>query len=237
VKIELQPAFILHSRPYRETSQLWELLTRDYGRVAAVARGTRGRGAARKGGMQAFTPLLISLHGRGDGLFTLGGREQDGSPMGLAGQALACGFYANEVIMRLCARADPMPEVFLLYRNVISSLARNAIAPDRVLRLFEKQLLQFLGFGMQLLQCADTGAAVSGKSRYHYVHDYGPVEALQAGQSGVVISGASLLALSAGSWDSDAIDRELKKLMRSVMARHLGDRALMSRCLLNGTRP
>jgi len=237
VKIELQPAYVLHSRPYQENNALLEMLTRDHGRLGVVARSSRSALARGRQALQPFDRLLVSLHGRGPGLYSLGSREASGRPVALSGEALACGFYVNELILRFCARADPVGAVFTLYQDVIRHLAENSVPLGRLLRVFEKRLLQQLGFGLVLGRCADSGEPVLAEVNYYYVDEYGPVRTLQAGQQGFRVSGSSLLALELECWEAPAIDRELRKFLHKVIAGHAGDRPFMSRSLLMNTTP
>lgn len=226
MRVDLQPGYVLHARPYRETSQLLELVTREFGRVGVVARGVRRRG----GGLQPFRPLLVSWSGRGE-LRTLVASEGAGSPLGLNGRALLNGFYLNEVMMRLTHRDDPNPGAFEAYHRALVALAGPAPA-EATLRVFEKRLLEALGYGLVLDRESATGAPLTPGVRYRYRLEHGP-EALagEAGEAPGTVSGATLLALARESLESRVELVEAKALMRPIMAFYLGPKPLASRAL------
>jgi DNA repair protein RecO (recombination protein O) len=231
----LQPALVLHHRAYRDTSLLLELFTPEHGRVGAVARGVRKEKSRWAGLLQLFRPLLVSWSGRGE-LVTLTGVEEDGLAPPLAGSALPCGFYINELLLRLLQRNDPHTGLYAAYRATLRELAggeRSAV--EAVLRLFEKRLLQELGYGLLLEHTADTGRPVQASERYSYEIERGPV-AYNERATGVTVHGSTLLALAAGALREETSLRESKKLMRAVLAHYLGDKPLRSRELFQ-TRP
>ena len=147
-RIQLEPAYVLHSRSFRETSLIVEAFTREYGRVAVVARGVKSARSRRRNILQPFRPLLLSWNQKSD-LGTLTGVDQVASPPALQGQALYCGLYLNELLMRLLHRGDPHIEVFERYRQILSELASDA-SPQPLLRIFEKHLLEAIGYAMLL---------------------------------------------------------------------------------------
>jgi DNA repair protein RecO (recombination protein O) len=230
-RVTLQPACVLHHWPYRDTSLLLELFTPEHGRVGAVARGVRTEKSRRAGILQSFRKLLVSWSGRGE-LVTLGGVEEDGAALRLAGSSLLCGFYANELLMRLLPRNDPHAELYATYWSTLRQLAdarEDACgALEAVLRIFEKDLLQQLGYGLQLDRTSDTGAPVQPHERYSYEIERGPV-AYNERSMGVSVHGSTLAALSTGTLQEESSLRESKKLMRAVLAHYLGDKPLHSR--------
>ena len=139
-RILLQPAYVLHSRSFRETSLIVEAFTREHGRVAVVARGVKSPKSRWRNALQPFRPLLLSWNQKSD-LGTLTAADQVASPPALQGQALYCGLYLNELLMRLLHRGDPHAEVFERYRQVLAELA-SGVSPQPVLRIFEKHLLE-----------------------------------------------------------------------------------------------
>ena len=148
MRFSLEPAYILHSRQYRESSLLLEALSREHGRVGLVARGARGAKSRWRNMLQPFRPLLLSWTQRGE-LGTLTGADQVASPPALVGESLFCGLYANELMVRFLYRSDPHSGLFDVYRHLLTQLAAEKPAQP-LLRVFEKQLLQSAGFGMQL---------------------------------------------------------------------------------------
>ena len=222
-RIQLEPAYVLHSRSFRETSLIVEAFTREYGRVAVVARGVKSARSRRRNILQPFRPLLLSWNQKSD-LGTLTAADQVASPPALQGQALYCGLYLNELLMRLLHRGDPHIEVFERYRQVLSELASDA-SPQPILRLFEKHLLEAIGYAMLLDREHNGGAEIQSKSWYEYQPQRGPE--LRSGPGKSRVSGAALLALHAENLHEDDLP-ELRMLMRSVIGYHLGDKPLAS---------
>lgn len=223
-RVTLAPAYILHRRPYRDTSLLIELLTRDHGRVGAVARGARrGRLA---GLAQPFQPLLASWSGRGE-LATVTGLEGAGPPPRLSGPRLVSGFYANELLLRLLQREDPHAEVFDAYAAALAGLGSSRVAEGSVLRVFERDLLAGLGYGLLLTEDV-AGRTLEPDGWYRYDPERGAEAVAAPGADELHVRGRSLLALAAGVPDNSA-ERELRPLMRRVLGLYLGDRPLRSR--------
>ena len=226
--MENVPGYVLHSRPWRETSLIVEAFTREHGRVGLVARGVRRAQSRFRGLLLPFHLLLLSWSGRGE-LPTLTGADAEGASGMLRGRALFSGFYLNELLLKLLPRNDAHPELFDDYGEALAGLGGNGVL-DAVLRTFEKRLLDALGYGPTLDRAADTGAPVSPDRRYRYVAERGPVEVAGAGE-GPVVSGRTLLALAGGELrhGNDRERTEARHLMRAILAPHLGPRPLGSR--------
>ncbi len=222
-RIQLEPAYVLHSRPFRETSLIVEAFTREYGRIAVVARGAKSDRSRWRNVLQPFRPLLLSWNQKSD-LGTLTAADQVASPPALQGQSLYCGMYLNELLVRLLHRGDPHIEVFERYRYVLSELA-SELPPQPLLRVFEKHLLEAIGYAMLLDRECKSGADVLPQNWYDYRPDRGPV--LSAGPGKNRVSGAALLALHAENLQSANLP-ELRMLMRSVIGYHLGGKPLAS---------
>ena len=227
-RIQLEPAYILHSRSFRETSLIVEALTREHGRIAAVARGAKSPRSRWRNVLQPFRPLLLSWNQKSD-LGTLTAVDQVASPPALQGQALYCGLYLNELLMRLLHRGDPHSEVFERYRQVLSELASEA-SPQPLLRIFEKHLLEATGYAMLLDREHQSGAEIQPQCWYDYRPQSGPVRSVGPGKG--MVSGAALLALHAENLESGILP-ELRMLMRTVIGYHLGDKPLASLKLFN----
>lgn len=228
----LQPGFVLHHRAYRDTSVLLELLTAAQGRVGAVARGVRKEKSRWAGMLQPFRPLLLSWIGRGE-LVTLTGVEENGGARLSSGPAMVCGFYLNELMVRLLERHDAHPGLYTAYDDglrELSGVEHDAIAQQRALRRFEKRLLAELGYGLILDHAADSGTPLQSETVYSYELERGPI-AYHDRSPGVAISGATLLALDHDALHDERSLRESKRLMRAVLAHYLGDRPLHSRAL------
>jgi len=219
MRVEQQPGFILHARPWRETSLLLEVLSRDHGRVGLVARGVRSaRARVSRSLLQPLTALHLSWSGSGE-LATLVSAEAAGPPLLLAGEALLCALYLNELVTRLLPRNDAHQELFADYAQAIERLA-HAQAPAWTLRRFERDLLGHLGYGVVLDAEADSGAPLLPDGNYAYRPDAGPV-AWRGVADGLRLRGSALLAL-ARDQAPDAEDLQaLRRLMRALIAHHL----------------
>ena len=222
---QLQPGYILHQRAYRDTSLLLEVFTREQGRCGLVARGARAPKSRVRGLLQPFQPLLLSWTGRGE-LGTLAGVEADGAAPRLPGSVLYSGFYLNELLMRLLQRNDPHPELFVAYGEALHGLQSE---PQRPLRLFEKHLLEALGYGLLLDHEAGSGEPVNAESDYVYALESGPVRCEGAAARGLRLSGRSLLSLAAEELADAQSLADSKRLMRAALGLYLGDRELKTR--------
>jgi DNA repair protein RecO (recombination protein O) len=165
-RIALAPAYILHHRPYRETGRILEVLTREEGRLSVFARGVRGPKARLAAVLQPFALLLISCSGRGEAP-SLTGAESAGAATSLPVACLLSGFYLNELVLQLTTRHDPQPVLFDAYHGAIHRLKEGAaLAPT--LRVFEKRLLEMLGYGLDLATEATSGRAIEPAGYYYF---------------------------------------------------------------------
>lgn len=226
---QLQYGFILHRRPYRDSSSLLEVFTRDAGRVGLVARGVRSNRSRNSARLEAFVPLLFSWAGRGE-LQTLTAVEAAGPGMVLPGGRIISAFYMNELIMRLLHRDDPHPELFTCYEAALHALLDEARSEEAVLRQYERELLEELGYGLQLDVDTKSGQSLQATAQYCYYPEQGPI--LHVGESRPeypLISGRTLLAIRGNDYQDPEVLREAKILMRFLLARHLDNRPLKSR--------
>lgn len=226
-RIALQPAFLLHRKPYRDTSLLIEAFSAEYGRLGLVARGARGRRGGLQGLLQPFQALLLSWSGRGD-LMTLTGAESQGAPLALRGNAVISGFYLNELMTRLLARHDPHPELYRRYVATLNRLAASG-ADEWALRLFERDLLQELGYGLLLTHEGGSGEMLEPDRRYCYHPEFGPMRMGREDEQCLALHGATLLSLEQGGEADGRSLREAKRLMRMILSRYLGTKPLASR--------
>ena len=223
-----QPAFVLHTYPYRETSVIVETITAEYGRIATVARGARRPRSELRGLLQAFQPLLLSWFGQGE-LKTLLRAEWRGGLPRIGGSALLCGFYLNELLLKLLPREDPHPRLYASYEAALAELAAGSEEAP-VLRRFELLLLAELGYALPLVREADTGGPIDPDVRYHYAFDRGARRAPEgAGSRGPTVRGATLLALADGHYVDAETAAEAKRLMREVLDHYLEQRGVESR--------
>ncbi len=227
-----EAGFILHQYPWKETSLVLEAFTRRSGRIGLVARGARRPASAFRGILRAFEPLDLSWFGTAE-LRTLRSVERVGGFPFLEGAALMCGFYVNELILRLLPRDDPHESLFDAYEATLRRLAEDAQA-EPTLRRIEKFLLQELGYALPLALDAETDTPVDPATRYHYVIERGPVlaHAVEVGENPLELRGKTLLDMEADDYSDVFTLQESKLLMRMLIAHYLGDRPLYSRQLL-----
>jgi len=219
MRIEQQPAYVLHSRPYRETSLLLECLTRDHGRLGVVARGVRReRARVQRAQLEPFQPLSLDLLLRGE-LATLQSTEHVAPPLRLTGDAGLAGLYLNELSVRLTGRQDPLPELFDAYARTLPRLAGGEPLAWS-LRRFERDLLEAVGYGLQLEFEAESGEPVEPTQLYRYAVEQGPAPC-RAGTAHA-LRGADLLALSEDVMPDAAGLSALRVMMREVIRFHLG---------------
>ena len=228
---QAQPAFVLHSYPFKETSLVVELLTRGFGRIAVVAKGARRPKSSLRGVLMAFQPLLVAWSGKGE-LHTLVRAEWEGRYRPLKGLSLICGFYVNELILKLTARHDPHERLFDTYALTLGALVAGN-DPAAVLRMFEKNLLRELGYAVMLERDAESGYPIAAEQRYTYVLERGPVGARDdASANGVELLGQTLLDMQADVYSSTVTQQQSKVLMRTLINHYLGDQVLHTRQLL-----
>ncbi|MDS4040740.1 MAG: DNA repair protein RecO [Candidatus Competibacter sp.] len=226
MRVLLQPAFILHRRPYRNTGLLLEAFGRECGRLGLVARSAVSPRSRLKGLLQPFAPLLLSWRGEGD-LATLTGAEEAGRPVSLPPDRVLAGLYVNELLVRLLQRQDPQSGLYDAYENLLAELAA-APGEEPALRRFEKRLLEDLGYGLSLDREAVSGQPIVAEAHYRYVLDQGPVVASRT-ETGVPITGRGLLALRDGILNDPTVLKEVKRLTRAALAEQLRGRALKTR--------
>ena len=222
---------MLHAYPYRETSVIVEAFTAAHGRVGLVARGAKRPRSELRGLLQAFQPLTLAWAGGGE-LKTLVKAEWRGGLPLPGGAALLCGFYLNELLLKLLPREDPHPGLFTAYEDALHALTRedSAGAQAVVLRRFELCLLAELGYAVALTHEAGTGAPVIAGERYHYAFDRGPQRTLrEPGARWPVVRGAALIALAEARYPDAETAGEAKRLMRLVLDHYLEERRIFSR--------
>ena len=228
-RVQQHPAFLLHHRPFRDTSLLLDIFSRDHGRFALVARGARSQKSRLKPLLRPFMPLQLSWLLRSD-LGTLTGAELHGAPLTLSGDALMSAYYVNELILNLLHRHDPQPEVFAAYGQTIRSLAA-ADDPAPALRVFEIELLKLLGYAATFGHEAVTHDAVDPDANYEYRPEQGPVKVSRK-PGAMVFSGAMLLAIGEHRFTEADVLLSAGRLLKNVIAHHLGGKELKSRKVL-----
>jgi DNA repair protein RecO (recombination protein O) len=228
---DLEPAYILHTRAYRETSVIADFMTQHHGRVQGVVRGARGAKSKRKAMIQPFCPILVQWYGRGD-LVTVSKIESCGKFSYLQGNSLICGLYVNELLQRLLPTWQAYEAVFIEYVMVIESLASSQVKLQQVLRRFEKRLLENLGYGVSLTQEAGGRDKIHSSSYYRYVEDEGWYKVQDVSNIDLAFSGSTLLAINANDFSDPLVCKQAKRLMRMMLLPLLGTKPLQSRLLL-----
>ncbi len=224
-RVEAQPAWVLHRRPWRESSLLLELFTRDHGRVGLVAKGARGARSAWRGLAEPFAPLEAGWSRRGE-LGTLTGLEPTSRPGVLQQRALWCGFYANELLLKLLARDDPAAPLFDAYGRLIAGLATERQAAT-LLRNFELDVLDALGVVPDFDQAADDSGPIEAGALYHLQPEQGFVMTAATGPA--VFSGRAILGLAGGQELTGEIGRQARELTRLLLDHQLDGQVLKTR--------
>jgi DNA repair protein RecO (recombination protein O) len=235
-RIEFQSTYILHSRPYQETSLLLEVFTKDFGRFGVIAKGVRRQKVGTRGLIQPFVPLLMSCAGRGE-LLALKHYEMASTIPMIAGRRLSCAFYLNELLMRLLHRWDAHEDLFQVYSDTLIALAESP-SEAMTLRLFEMALLRTIGYGLQLTEEVETRQPIIESEFYFFDHENGPSlmektvsNFSQLSSKEGVYSGKNLLSLAAGNLVDAEVQRDAKRLTRQALALRLGNKPLESRRL------
>jgi len=228
-KVAGQPAFVLHSYPYKETSLIIDLFTRDFGRVALIAKGAKRPHSQLRGVLQTFQPLSAAWVGKSE-LRTLTDAEWVGGMLPLEKTALLCGFYLNELLVKLLARDDAHPALFDHYVATLNQLAHNESAPI-VLRKFERALLKETGVSADLTRCTATRAAVQADLVYVVDPERGP-RPERASDPWPRVAGKTLLDMEREDYVDVATQSQSKQLMRFLLAHHLGGAPLNTRQIL-----
>lgn len=222
-----EPGYVLHTYPYKETSLIVEGFTRRHGRVALLARGARRPRSAMRGILLAFHPLRLGWSGSGE-LSTLMQAEWGGALQPLAGRGLMCGFYLNELILRLLPREDPHETLFDAYSEALGRLS--AGEPFyAVLRSFEKRLLGELGYAPLFDREALSGDPIEPTGSYAYEPDRGPV---RSSRGDLLVSGRTLLDLAADDYSRIETRDEARYLMRALIGQRLQGQTLHTRSVL-----
>jgi len=220
--------YVLHQRPWRNTSLLVEAFTVDAGRIGLVARGVRTRNSRTRALLEPFQPLLLSWSGRGE-LHTLTGVEAEywrGPP---PGRALLAGYYCSELILRLLGRDDPNAEAFAAYDSAVSALAAGG-QEEPTLRGFELDLLVALGFAPPLDTDPETGRAVDVDRQYDYFAEFGPVPATgPVSPDTIRVAGKHLRALADRRLDDREVLRAARRILRASLQPLLGTKPLKTR--------
>ena len=228
-RVNQQPGYILHHRPFRNTSQILEIVTRDHGKIAVVARGSRGNKSRFAGILRPFLPLQISWISRSD-LGTLTAAEAIGPPIGIFDNAIFSAFYINELLLHFLHRYDPQPEIFALYERVMNALiGASSIAAN--LRSFELEFLRLLGYAVNLDHEFGSTQSLNSELYYQYQMEQGLV-AVDRTEGALVFSGPILIGIAKQHFEDREVLRAANRLLREIIGFHLGGKELKSRKVL-----
>ena len=228
-RIAQQPGFVLHSYPYKETSLIVDVLSRDYGRVALVAKGAKRPHSKLRGVLQTFQPLSLGWSGKSE-VRTLIAAEWIGGLLPLEKSALLCGFYLNELLVKLLARDDPHPALFDHYVATLNQLAHDEPVPI-VLRKFERALLRETGVASDFTICTESREPVDAEQIYVVDPERGPRPARSA-DTWPKVCGKTLLDMEREDYGDSTTQAQSKFLMRFLLAYHLGGTPLNTRQIL-----
>ena len=228
-RIQNEPAWLLHHRPFRDSSKILDILSRNHGRLSLVARGSRSARSKLRGILRPFLPLQLSWVIRSD-LGTLIGAEMRSAPIALTGEALLSGYYLNELLLNLLHRHDPQPEIFAIYSETIARLAGQP-AISRQLRGFEIDLLRILGYALILDHDTKTRNPLLPDQCYEYLVEQGPVPVSDR-EGPMIFSGLQLQRIGQQEFSQPEVLRCAMRLTREVIAHHLAGRELKSRRVL-----
>lgn len=222
----LQRGFVLHSRPYSETSSILHVFSENHGRITLMAKGVRGRRSCLKGALQPFTPLFFKWSGRG-AMRTMRHAEATGLAIPLTGNALFSALYLNEILSRVLEEETPYNVLFFDYLTALKELAQHA-NPEPALRRFELALLEALGYGIDFLHCAGSGECVSGDMTYIFREQHGFIASIMKSK-GRVFLGNELKALAARQFTTSDELKAAKCFTRLALKSYLGSKPLKSR--------
>ena len=225
-----QRGFVLHRRAYSETSLLVDVFTEDTGRLSLLAKGARARRSAWKSVLQPFTPLLLRWSGK-SGLKILTKAEPAAITLPLQQTALYSGFYVNELICRVLEQETAQPQLFQDYLRCLTELAGTPLAVEPVLRRFEFQLLQSLGYGVDVLHCAGSGQPIDENMTYRYREEQGFMASLI--KDNLTFYGRDLLAFEQRRFDDSTVLQAAKRFTRLALKPYLGSKPLKSRELFS----
>ena len=235
-RVLLQPAYVLHSRPFQNTSVLVDFFSMDYGRITAVAKGARREKSKYRSLLQLFHPLLVSFSGRGE-VKTVGTVESGLSAISLKGDRLFSGLYVNELLIRLLLNYVEHKGLYQSYQETLIAL-QGSSDMEPILRRFELSLLAELGYAINLESDCRDHAAIDGACNYRFTPDLGfelATEDIAGDNCSNVFSGAHLISLRDLKFNDKPTAKSAKRLLRLALNTHLGDKPIHSRKLFNNT--
>lgn len=233
---ELRLGFVLHARPWRETSLLVDVFTEQYGKLCLCAKGVRGKKSSKRSLLQPLSPLYLNWKGRGD-LPTLTAVEPASPTIKLSGQSLYSAFYVNELMMRLLHRHDPHPTLFHQYHKALEQLV-DSESIEPTLRQFELHLLSAIGYGLTLSH--DMNGEPLREDSYYLLHTDGLFQAVEHADNHFnqpLFKGQYLMLIADNNWQNTEVLANAKRLLRMSLQSLLGDKPLQSRKLFRRKQP
>jgi DNA repair protein RecO (recombination protein O) len=222
----LQRCFVLHRRPYSESSLILDVFSEEYGRLSIISKGARSKRSNLKGVLQAFTPLLMKWSGKGS-MRTLRQAESISLAIPLTGINLYSAMYINELVVRVIEQETPYPALFLDYLTALTELAQTN-NPEPALRRFELALLSSLGYGVDFLHCAGSGEMVSPEMTYRYREQKGFMASIRHDPL-MSFKGDELIAISERRFITPEQLKAAKRFTRIAIKPYLGGKPLKSR--------
>lgn len=207
---------MLASAPWRESSLRLEVFSRRYGRVALLARSARKRMSELRGVLVPFVPVSASWYGSRE-LKTLHRAEWVGGWPQPQGRALFSGLYVNELMLKLTAREDPLPELYDVFAQTMRTLC---CEPDHTaaLRRFEWQLLHHSGYAPDLFLDGNGNPIAAGR-QYRLRPEEGvlPYDGRSLPPDAVVADGGTLVQLRDGVFSDGQSLQEALKINRLLL--------------------
>jgi DNA repair protein RecO (recombination protein O) len=228
-RTQLTPGYILHHAPYRDTSRILEVLTREHGRLSLFARGVRGPRSKLAAALQPFQLLLLSFSGRGEAPQLTGAELAGSRPVALLPGAylMAC-YYLNELVLKLTTRHDPHPALFDSYSRALEEFKSGA-ALEPGLRIFEKRLLTELGYGLDLTAESRTGRRIVSGGYYCFRPGEGLVAA--SPEAPGALAGSSLESLERERLVTPVELADARRLLKAALDHCLEGRELVTRAV------
>lgn len=231
MRVELQAAYVLHSRPFRETSLIVDVLTPDYGLLSLIAKGVRSNtktAKLKRAMIQPFQPLLISWIGSGE-LKNLTDIDTQGLPLVLKNERLYSAFYVNELILKLLRKYDCQSSVYDYYQASLELMISTELL-ELVLRRFEFTLFEYLGFGINFITDCESGEGINSADNYLYIPQKGFKKSSISQTNQVLVNGGIITDIVNGDYSTEAL-KTAKYICRKEVASHLGNKPLNSRQL------
>ncbi len=229
----LEPAYLLHHRPWSDTSRILDLLTRSNGRITLFAHGARRPKSPMRAVLRPFLPLLVSWSGRADG-GTLTAAEAASVAPALAPGRLLSGYYLNELLLKLLPKEDRHEALFDAYAAALAGLATGD--EQVTLRSFERVLLDELGYGVDLSRDAASGRPLDAERYYHFEPDRGVLAVRDADPAAGAIAGRAALAVARGDLTTPEALKAARGIYGAAIAQCLEGRGLASRDVMLAVR-